>query len=85
VELAQARLSGQGDTVTTIGATRPLLFSFFEVLGDYFTEQVNKEGNRIMGYRETPEQLLRLHEAHVCFICNGRKGFGFDEQIVKLR
>ncbi len=44
---------------------------FFEILGDYLTQIVNVDLNRIMGYRgfDSPEtsQLLRLHKSHVYF------------------
>ena len=40
---------------------------FFDLLGDQLTYIVNKELNSIMGYKDMPEELLKLHKAHVYF------------------
>jgi len=40
---------------------------FFDLLGDQLTYIVNKELNSIMGYKDMPEDLLKLHKAHVYF------------------
>ncbi|MBD3158181.1 MAG: hypothetical protein GF309_05270 [Candidatus Lokiarchaeota archaeon] len=40
---------------------------FFDLLGDQLTYIVNKELNSIMGYKDMPDELLKLHKAHVYF------------------
>jgi len=40
---------------------------FFDLLGDQITYIVNVETNAIMGYKNMPEQLLKLHKGHVYF------------------
>ena len=45
--------------------TSPL---FFSLLGHYLSEYVNREGAKIMGYKNlTDKELLRLHKAHIYF------------------
>lgn len=40
---------------------------FFDLLGDQLTYIVNNELNTIMGYQDMPDELLKLHKAHVYF------------------
>lgn len=43
---------------------------FFDLLGDQLTYIVNNELNSIMGYQDMPDELLKLHKAHVYFNLN---------------
>lgn len=45
----------------------PVTPLFYDLLGDQITYIVNVETNEIMGYKDTPEQLLKLHKGHVYF------------------
>jgi phosphohistidine swiveling domain-containing protein len=45
----------------------PVTPLFYDLLGDQITYIVNIETNAIMGYKDMPEQLLKLHKAHVYF------------------
>ncbi|MGY5879905.1 MAG: PEP/pyruvate-binding domain-containing protein [Candidatus Thorarchaeota archaeon] len=45
----------------------PVTPLFYDLLGDQITYIVNVETNAIMGYKDTPEQLLKLHKGHVYF------------------
>ncbi|TFG27222.1 hypothetical protein EU528_13220 [Candidatus Thorarchaeota archaeon] len=45
----------------------PVTPLFFDLLGDQITYIVNIETNEIMGYKDTPKELLKLHKAHVYF------------------
>jgi pyruvate,water dikinase len=40
---------------------------FYDLLGDQITYIVNIETNEIMGYKDTPRRLLKLHKGHVYF------------------
>jgi len=40
---------------------------FYDLLGDQITYIVNVECNAIMGYKDMPKQLLKLHKGHVYF------------------
>jgi pyruvate,water dikinase len=40
---------------------------FYDLLGDQITYIVNIECNAIMGYKDTPDELLKLHKGHVYF------------------
>ncbi|MGD9397431.1 MAG: PEP/pyruvate-binding domain-containing protein, partial [Candidatus Thorarchaeota archaeon] len=40
---------------------------FYDLLGDQINYIVNVEANAIMGYKDLPEQLLKLHKGHVYF------------------
>ncbi|MEM2839627.1 MAG: PEP/pyruvate-binding domain-containing protein [Thermoplasmata archaeon] len=45
--------------------TSPL---FFSLLGHYLSEYVNREGSKIMGYKNlTNKELLRVHKGHIYF------------------
>jgi len=45
----------------------PVTPLFYDLLGDQITYIVNIETNDIMGYKDTPKELLKLHKAHVYF------------------
>ncbi|MGY5859221.1 MAG: PEP/pyruvate-binding domain-containing protein [Candidatus Thorarchaeota archaeon] len=45
----------------------PVTPLFYDLLGDQITYIVNIETNEIMGYKDTPKELLKLHKAHVYF------------------
>jgi len=45
----------------------PVTPLFYDLLGDQINYIVNVEANAIMGYEGIPEQLLKLHKAHVYF------------------
>jgi len=45
----------------------PVTPLFFDLLGDQITYIVNVETNAIMGYKDLPEKLLKLHKGHVYF------------------
>jgi len=45
----------------------PVTPLFYDLLGDQITFIVNVECNAIMGYKDMPKQLLRLHKGHVYF------------------
>ncbi len=45
----------------------PVTPLFYDLLGDQITYIVNIETNAIMGYKEMPEELLKLHKAHAYF------------------
>jgi pyruvate,water dikinase len=45
----------------------PVTPLFYDLLGDQITYIVNVETNAIMGYKNMPEQLLKLHKGHVYF------------------
>ncbi len=45
----------------------PVTPLFYDLLGDQITYIVNIETNAIMGYKDMPEQLLKLHKGHVYF------------------
>ncbi|MHA3964403.1 MAG: PEP/pyruvate-binding domain-containing protein [Candidatus Thorarchaeota archaeon SMTZ1-45] len=45
----------------------PVTPLFYDLLGDQITYIVNVEANAIMGYKDMPEQLLKLHKAHAYF------------------
>ena len=40
---------------------------FYDLLGDQINFIVNVEANAIMGYKDLPDQLLKLHKGHVYF------------------
>ena len=40
---------------------------FYDLLGDQINYIVNVEANAIMGYKDLPDQLLKLHKGHVYF------------------
>jgi len=45
--------------------TSPL---FFSLLGHYLSEYVNREGSKIMGYKDlTKKELLKVHKGHIYF------------------
>ena len=45
----------------------PVTPLFYDLLGDQITYIVNVETNAIMGYKDLPDQLLKLHKGHVYF------------------
>ncbi len=45
----------------------PVTPLFFSLLGDQITYVVNIEANAIMGYKNMPEELLKLYKGHVYF------------------
>lgn len=45
----------------------PVTPLFYDLLGDQITYIVNIETNAIMGYKEMPSELLKLHKAHAYF------------------
>lgn len=45
----------------------PVTPLFYDLLGDQITYIVNIECNAIMGYKDMPKQLLKLHKGHVYF------------------
>ncbi|MGY5871821.1 MAG: PEP/pyruvate-binding domain-containing protein [Candidatus Thorarchaeota archaeon] len=45
----------------------PVTPLFYDLLGNQITYIVNIETNEIMGYKDTPKELLKLHKAHVYF------------------
>ena len=45
----------------------PVTPLFYDLLGDQINYIVNIEANAIMGYKDLPEQLLKLHKGHVYF------------------
>ncbi|MHA1386909.1 MAG: PEP/pyruvate-binding domain-containing protein [Candidatus Thorarchaeota archaeon] len=45
----------------------PVTPLFYDLLGDQITHIVNVETNAIMGYKNMPKELLKLHKGHVYF------------------
>jgi len=45
----------------------PVTPLFYDLLGDQITYIVNVEANAIMGYKDMPDDLLKLHKAHAYF------------------
>lgn len=45
----------------------PVTPLFYDLLGDQITYIVNVETNAIMGYKDMPDELLKLHKGHVYF------------------
>ncbi|MFW9959814.1 MAG: PEP/pyruvate-binding domain-containing protein [Candidatus Thorarchaeota archaeon] len=45
----------------------PVTPLFYSLLGDQITHIVNVEANAIMGYKNTPNELLKLHKSHAYF------------------
>jgi pyruvate,water dikinase len=45
----------------------PVTPLFYDLLGNQINYIVNVEANRIMGYKDLPDELLKLHKGHVYF------------------